>query len=63
MSDKWIKNRVEELAKPYNTESARQTATIIQNAINEGRPINKIVVGISNHHAVTVNLGNRIRLD
>ena len=59
MSDKWIISRAEALIKTNNPDAIK-TAELITKAINQGKPINKIVVGINESRAITLNLGNKV---
>ncbi|ATZ64503.1 hemagglutinin [Acinetobacter bereziniae] len=59
MSDKWIVSRTEALVKTKNPDAIK-TATLITKAVNEGKPINKIVVGVNDSRAITLNLGNKV---
>lgn len=60
MSDQWIKSRAEVLADTGNANAAR-TAKLINDAIEQGKPINKIVVGVNDSRAITLNLGNKVK--
>lgn len=59
MSDKWIISRAEALVKTNNPDAIK-TAGLITKAINQGTPINKIVVGVNDSRAITLNLGNKV---
>lgn len=59
MSDKWIKSRLLALSDTGNIEAIK-TAKLIDQAVKQGKPINKIVVGVSEGRAVTLNLGNKV---
>ena len=43
-----------------NNPDAIKTAGLITKAINQGKPINKIVVGVNDSRAITLNLGNKV---
>lgn len=59
MSDGWIKSRVIAL-KDVGSSDASKTAELIDEAIKQGKPINKIVVGVNDGRAVTLSLGNKV---
>ena len=59
MSDKWIKSRVLALSDTGNIEAIK-TAKLIDKAVKQGKPINKIVVGVNDSRAITLNLGNKV---
>ncbi|CAG67841.1 hypothetical protein BSN82_16395 [Acinetobacter baylyi] len=59
MTNQWIISRTNELVKTKKP-NALKTATLINQAINQGKPINKIVVGVNEGRAVTINLGNKV---
>lgn len=59
MSDKWIKSRVLALSDTGNIEAIK-TAKLIDKAVKQGTPINKIVVGVNDSRAITLNLGNKV---
>lgn len=59
MSDKWIISRTDELVKTMNPQAVK-TAELINKAIDSGKPVNKIVVGVNDSRAVTLNLGNKV---
>lgn len=58
MSDKWIISKAEALVKTKNPDAIK-TVGFITKAINQGKPINKIVVGVNDSRAITLNLGNK----
>ncbi|QTD65538.1 hypothetical protein J4G46_08965 [Acinetobacter towneri] len=59
MSNEWIISRTDELVKTRNPQ-ALKTAELINKAIDTGKPVNKIVVGVNDSRAVTLNLGNKV---
>lgn len=59
MSDEWIISRTGELRTSDNA-NAIKTSTLIDQAIQKGKPISKIVVGVNEGRAVTINLGNKV---
>ncbi len=59
MTDEWIISRTGELRTSGNA-NAIKTSTLIDQAIQKGKPINKIVVGVNEGRAVTINLGNKV---
>ncbi|WP_307002721.1 hypothetical protein [Acinetobacter baylyi] len=59
MTNQWIISRTNELVKTKKP-NALKTATLINQAINQGKPINKIVVGVNDSRAITLNLGNEV---
>lgn len=59
MSDGWIKSRVIAL-KDVGSSDASKTAELIDEAIKQGKPINKIVVGVNDGRAITLSLGNKV---
>ncbi|KQQ76996.1 hypothetical protein [Acinetobacter sp. Leaf130] len=59
MSDGWVKSRVVAL-KDTGSSDAIKTAELIDKAIKQGKPINKIVVGVNDGRAVTLSLGNKV---
>ncbi len=60
MSDKWIVSRANELTRSNNAQAVATGRAIIK-ASREGKPINKIVVGVNDSRAITVNLGNKVK--
>lgn len=56
MTDKWIDSRIMALKESNNVDSMK-TSTILQKARLDKKPINKIVVGVNDSRAVTLNLG------
>lgn len=56
MTDKWIDSRITALKESNNVDSMK-TATILQKARLDKKPINKIVVGVNDSRAITLNLG------
>ncbi|MCX5468918.1 hypothetical protein [Acinetobacter nematophilus] len=56
MSDKWIDSRITALKESNNIDSVK-TSAILQKAKLDKKPINKIVVGVNEKRAVTLNLG------
>ncbi|MCH7293728.1 VENN motif pre-toxin domain-containing protein [Acinetobacter sp. ANC 5442] len=61
MSDAWIKSRANELSNQKNNSAAKATGDKLLQAIENGKPINKIVVGVNEGRAVTLNLGNNVK--
>lgn len=61
MSNQWIKSRANELSVQKNNPTAKATGDKILQAIESGKPINKIVVGVNEGRAVTLNLGNKVK--
>ncbi|ENV94611.1 hypothetical protein F938_02796 [Acinetobacter bereziniae LMG 1003 = CIP 70.12] len=59
MSDKWIKSRTSVLARTNNPDAIK-TAKLISDAVEQSKPINKIVLGVNEGRAVTLNLGNKV---
>lgn len=59
MSDQWIISRTEALVKTKNPD-ALKTARLINQAVNQGKPINKIIVGVNESRTITINLGNKV---
>ena len=57
MSDKWIKDRANELMKSKYGKVQNETGKIIKKAIDQGIPINKIVIGVEHDQAIILNLG------
>ena len=60
MSNDWIVSRANQLANLKNNPVAKATGDKILKAIEAGKPINKIVVGVNDSRAVTLNLGNKV---
>lgn len=48
------------MADTGNTNAAR-TAKLINDAIEQGKPVNKIVVRVNDSRAITLNLGNKVK--
>lgn len=61
MSDEWIKSRANELSSQKNNSIAQATGDKILQAIESSKPVNKIVVGVNEGRAVTINLGNNVK--
>ncbi|HEM7378046.1 TPA: hypothetical protein U2N26_001329 [Acinetobacter nosocomialis] len=60
MTNEWIISRANELANSKNSPTAKATGNKILQAVEGGKPINKIVVGVNDSRAVTINLGNKV---
>lgn len=57
MSDQWIEDRANELMKSKYGKTQNETGKIIKKAIDQGIPINKIVIGVEHDQAIILNLG------
>lgn len=61
MTDKWIISRANKLSSSKIDPVAKATGDKILQAIESGKPVNKIVIGVNSSRTVTVSLGNEVK--